>query len=129
MSFAARSLGQDAAPGPINPLGLQIPSDVQSGAPSSASVTYNTNGTITRTGNNGSGPSAWYNPTGGTPGNSYWIKFTLTSGSAWASPGFKSSCQRTCSCTSSPRWLVRIIPILLNRSQAPNRSSMLLAAR
>ncbi len=43
-------------------------------------ISINRAGTITYT--NGSGASEWYTPSGGTPGDSYYVKFSL-SGSAW----------------------------------------------
>lgn len=46
----------------------------------SGNVSINTDGTIS--GTRYSGTSAWYLPSGGTPGNSYYVKFTAT-GDAW----------------------------------------------
>lgn len=79
MTFAARPSVSTA--GPVGAWGVTL-SDVQT-TPTSATgtVQLNTSGTIT--GTNESGDTAWYLPTGGTPGNSYWVKFTKNSGDAW----------------------------------------------
>ena len=46
-----------------------------------ASLIFNVDGTITYVLSGlSSGSTAWFSPTGGTPGNSYWVKVTTTSG-------------------------------------------------
>ena len=55
-------------------------SDQVFGGSVSGSISINTAGTIT--GTHYTGQSEWYLPSGGTPGNGYYVKFTKT-GSAW----------------------------------------------
>lgn len=47
-----------------------------------ASIRFNTDGSITYTtsGGAGTGPAAWFNPPAGTPGNGYWIRCVVGSG-------------------------------------------------
>lgn len=57
---------------------------------SSASLSFNTDGSITSTGTTtGSGPnlghSKWFIPLSAGIGSSYWIRATLSSGNAWTS--------------------------------------------
>jgi hypothetical protein len=47
-----------------------------------ASLTLNSNGTITTTGNTSSAGSNWYTPTTGGIGSSYWAMLTVNSGTA-----------------------------------------------
>ncbi len=51
-------------------------------APSGASIVVNSDGTVTRTGNETFGtPPGWFSPTTAGAGNSYWLRATVTSGS------------------------------------------------
>lgn len=56
-------------------------------APASAvaSITFSTNGAISRSGSGSSGGNNWYSPTTTNIGNSYWIKLDVTSGTVWSS--------------------------------------------
>jgi len=51
----------------------------------SASLQINRDGTITKTGNGSSGDSEWHTPSGGTPGDDYFVSLTLDSGDTWSS--------------------------------------------
>jgi hypothetical protein len=53
------------------------------GAPGSCSFSANTDGTIVLTGNNSDANKIWYTPTGGTPGNAYFISYHLVGGTTW----------------------------------------------
>jgi hypothetical protein len=57
-----------------------------------ASARFNTDGSITyvQSGGAASGPANWFSPPGGTPGNSYWVRFNVTSGALTQNdaPGF-----------------------------------------
>ena len=55
-------------------------SDTKTAANASASITLNADGTVTVLGSNSRTSGAWYRPTGGTPGTSYWMKLTQNSG-------------------------------------------------
>ena len=73
-----------------------VSSRVGSGT-TSAAITFNVDGTVTgavvNNTHGGSGVSIagnWFAPTGGTPGNSYWIKGTVTSGSGATYTGHAS---------------------------------------
>lgn len=57
------------------------------GGAASASCTINATGTITFTGNTSSSANNWWNLFGGISGNTYWVKFHVTSGTAWTSGG------------------------------------------
>lgn len=83
MTFAARTLGYlsgvagGVVSNSLNPVGQA--SDF---APVTASITFNTNGSIDKYDPSiSSGSVEWFTPTGGTPGNNYWIKATKVSGS------------------------------------------------
>lgn len=80
MTFGARTLGYLAASDVSNTLSCNaVISDV--GIVSSRISFYN-NGSIDYLDPvQSSGSTAWFSPTGGTPGNSYWIKITVVSGS------------------------------------------------
>ena len=76
-----------------------VSSRVGSGT-TSASITFNTDGTVTgavvNNTNGGSGVQIsgnWYSPTGGTPGNNYWIKGTVTAGVNATYTGFSTPTQ------------------------------------
>ena len=66
-------------------------SKVVGGVAASAGLQLNTDGTITTPYEVSGGPtnidSAWYSPTGGTPGNNYWVSRTLVSGTLSNDPG------------------------------------------
>jgi len=86
MSFAARIFTFGA---PVSNLAMstfQILGLV--GSTHTLSLTLNTDGTFTKasTGNGTStylGPTEWYTPPASGVGNSYWVKFHISSGSAW----------------------------------------------
>lgn len=50
-----------------------------------ASVSFLNNGTITYVGNGSTGDSTWFEPSGATPGNNYYVSLTLDSGNLWTS--------------------------------------------
>lgn len=54
--------------------------DVVTGGTATATITVGTSGTLS--GTHYTGQSEWFSPSGGTPGNSYYVKFTKT-GNAW----------------------------------------------
>ena len=80
MTFGARTLGYLAASNVPNTLSCNaVASDI---GITTSRVSFYTNGTIDYIDPAlSSGSTAWYLPTGGTPGNSYWIKITVVSGS------------------------------------------------
>lgn len=79
--------------------------DSIAGVAATASLTFNTDGSITavNTVNNGGtnpGSASWFRPVGGTPGNNYFIRYTPTVGtftSNAASSFVALSSNRTCS--------------------------------
>lgn len=82
MTFAARTLGylSDVTAGVVsnalNPTAQAQDYDIVS-----ASITFNTDGTIFLYDSATSyGSNEWFTPSGGTPGNNYWIKVTRVSG-------------------------------------------------
>jgi hypothetical protein len=89
MSFAARSNRSVAASGgPVN--GTASIAGDQYGSGISGTYTAVTNGTQTATSSSfafdySSCDPNWYSPTTAAIGNSYWVKVTLNSGSAWDS--------------------------------------------
>lgn len=89
MSFAARSNRSVASSGgPVN--GSANVAGDQYGSGISGTYTAVTNGTQTATSTSfsfeySSCDPNWYLPTTAAIGNSYWVKFTLNSGSAWDS--------------------------------------------
>lgn len=80
ISFA--NLHGKSASAPVNPLGTMAAShNVSSPGTASAGLSFLQNGAVSpNTGNGYSGTSQWYSPTGGTPGNGYWIRCTVNSG-------------------------------------------------
>lgn len=66
--------------GPIAALMTTYSTHYVSSGTASCSVLYNTDGTVS--GSHLENPGAWYGPTGGTPGNSYWVKFHRQGGDA-----------------------------------------------
>lgn len=54
-----------------------------------ASVTFNTNGSMSSTGNASSVPAGWWSSIGGVPGNTVWVKF-VSSPTAWNTGGLVS---------------------------------------
>ncbi len=85
MTFAARPLGFDIKLGIQNPLSAMAVRDVKPFVNASAAILFTGGGGITYVGNQSAGPNAWYLPFTTGIGNGYWIKFTLSSGSAWDS--------------------------------------------
>lgn len=85
MTFAARTLGFDITPGVQNPLATMTVRDVKPFISASAAILFASGGSITYVGNQSAGPNAWYLPFTTGIGSGYWIKFTLSSGSAWDS--------------------------------------------
>jgi hypothetical protein len=75
-----------ATTGPVSPLtGMNITATYGGAATMTDGVSIVTNGTIAGSGSlNYAGPANWYSPTTTGIGSSYWVKFTLNSGSAWA---------------------------------------------
>lgn len=67
----------------------------------SASVSFETNGTIAYTGNDSSGSPNWFAPTTDGIGNSYWVKFTVNSGTA---PTSGSAIDTVLALSSSRTW-------------------------
>jgi hypothetical protein len=69
--------------GIVNPLDTLTVSDLPIAGSATASASFNTDGTITYTGSDSfGGPASWYIPSTINIGVSYWLKVTLTSGSA-----------------------------------------------
>ncbi len=64
---------------PISALASTSPGSTGTTDPSSTTVSFNSDGTITKTDNNG-GESTWLGPTITGVGSYYWIRFTLSSG-------------------------------------------------
>lgn len=83
MTFAARTLGYFVNSAVVSSLGTLYAYDAPSSGPAYASITFNTDGTISYVGDGSTGVSNWYTPTTTNVGSSYWIKFTTTSGSPW----------------------------------------------
>lgn len=73
----------DSGVGPISFFGGDLSDSVTSGS-AIAGLSWGTTGTLSKTGNASAiwvGSSAWFSP--GSPSVTYYIKFTLLSGSAW----------------------------------------------
>lgn len=71
-----------AGAGPHLPTSTQMIDNT--GSPATGSITVKPDGTITYSGGLGtSSDTIWYSPPSGAPGNSYFIKFVLASGTAW----------------------------------------------
>lgn len=79
MSFAARP--HVPAQSGLPALGTMVASSYT--LPDTASLTFNTNGTIAYFKELTSGTQSWYGSTVAGIGSSYEIRFTLTSGTAW----------------------------------------------
>ena len=86
MTFAARTLGYLGGTGVVSSLPIVL-SDAPATGGAAAAVTFNTNGSITVSGDGSTAPTNWYIPTTTSIGNSYWIKFVLNSGSQWVGYG------------------------------------------
>jgi hypothetical protein len=95
MTFAARTLGyiSGSSGTPVN-AGVTWGVETTTG---SCSLTLNTNGTVTYTGNSSgaivlppSGSDNWYFPTTTSIGNSYWVKFVNNS-NLWTSGGLTNN--------------------------------------
>lgn len=80
MTVAAR-VHQPAASTGLPALGTMVATSYT--LPDTASLTFNTNGTLTYFKEQTSGVSTWYGATSAGIGSSYEIRFTLTSGTAW----------------------------------------------
>ena len=83
MTFAARTLGFTITPGIQNPLVVMAVRDVKPFVTAAAAILFTGGGGITYVGNQCSGPTLWYAPATTGIGAGYWVKLTLTSGSAW----------------------------------------------
>lgn len=81
MTFAARN--HVVAGAVRSPLGTLAVRDVKPFVSASASAQFTSAGGIAYTGNQSTGPATWYDPTTTGVGSGFWIKFTLSSGSAW----------------------------------------------
>lgn len=83
---ACQQLLHGSGGGPVGNLGSIAVNSNGSGV--SASATFRTDGGITYgfTSGTATGPTAWFTPVSGTPGNGYWIRFTVTSGSITTNP-------------------------------------------
>lgn len=68
----------------VNPLGTLLLRDTPLATAATASASFNTDGTITYTGDASSGPTGWYIPVTTNIGASYWLKVTVTSGNTMA---------------------------------------------
>jgi hypothetical protein len=82
MTFAARTLGylSNVTAGVVSN-SLNPTAQAQDYDRVSASITFNTDGTIDYFDPATSyGSTEWFTPTGGTPGNNYWIKVTRVNG-------------------------------------------------
>lgn len=80
MTFAARA-HQAATTSGLPALGTMVATSYT--LPDTASLTFNTNGTLTYFKEQTSGVSTWYGATVAGIGSNYEIRFTLTSGTAW----------------------------------------------
>lgn len=86
MTFAARTLGYLSS-GAVVSNSLSCNGVSQALANNTAKISFFADGTITyQLSGLSSGSTAWITPTGGTPGNSYWIKFTRVSGIVYTGP-------------------------------------------
>lgn len=83
MSGAVASMVSDAGSGPIALSTMSVRDFESGGNPILASISVNRSGTITFIGNASSSNTAWYSPTGGTPGDAYYVSMTLDSGDSW----------------------------------------------
>lgn len=82
MTFAARTLGYlSGVAGGVVSNSLNPVAQASDNGNVSAYIYFNTDGTIDKFDPNISyGSVEWFTPTGGTPGNNYWIKVTRVSG-------------------------------------------------
>lgn len=103
MSFAARPNLPAFTPGVQDPLAPMSVRDVKPFVNASAAIIFASGGSITYVGNQSAGPNAWYLPFTAGIGSSYWIKFTLVSGSAWDS-GLASGAISALSSSRSLTW-------------------------
>jgi hypothetical protein len=88
MTFAARTLGYMGPGGTVvNPLPAMSAYDFPTIGGANASVTFNTDGTISYVGSNSTGPVNWFTPTTPFVGSYFYIKFVLSSGDAWNTGG------------------------------------------
>jgi len=84
MTFAARTLGYlSAVAGGVVSNSLSCTAQASGTNPTTASITFLNDGTISYYDPAISyGSTEWFTPSGGTPGNNYWIKATRISGVA-----------------------------------------------
>ena len=82
MTFAARTLGYlSGVAGGVVSNSLNPVAQASDFAPVTALITFQTNGSIDKLDPSiSSGSVEWFTPTGGTPGNNYWIKITRVNG-------------------------------------------------
>ncbi len=104
MTFAARPNGFNRAIGVQQPIGDMRPRDIESSGNGSAALLIGSQGGIVYVGNQSSGADAWYYPTTTGIGSSYWVKFTLQSGSAWDGTSIVSGTLYQLSSTRSITW-------------------------
>lgn len=80
ISFA--DLYGKSAAGTVSFAGIILSDTQASPSNPSASLQFGTNGSVSKTGSDSQGPSAWYSPLTTGIGSSYWVRFTLVSGTA-----------------------------------------------
>lgn len=79
MSFATRTHQGSVQGSVVSPLADMMVDDERTGnAACTATVTIKRDGSIAYVGNGSAGPAAWFAPTGGTPGDNYWVEFVLS---------------------------------------------------
>ena len=69
------------------------------------SITFNPDGSISYVGSGSTGPALWFNPATANIGTSYYIKFTLATGSPWVSGGLTSGTVYSLSSARSVGWV------------------------
>ena len=90
---------------PINPVPVTSLGDYKlSPLNPAASLFLYTDGSLSVTGSTSSAGTAWFSTVGGTPGNSYWVKFVLDSGTAWNLGGLTSGTVYALSATRQIGW-------------------------
>lgn len=89
------------ADGPVPAWSGALVRSVATPALAQATLNVNTNGTLT--GTNYTGDSDWYRPSGGSPGSSYYAKFTM-SGDAWTAGGLTDGTVYALSSTRTVTW-------------------------
>lgn len=74
------------------------------GGAASASCTVHSDGTLTFTGNTSSASSNWWNLFGAVSGNTYWVKFHTTSGTAWTTGGITDNVLNATTTNNTVGW-------------------------